>query len=170
MEDVSSDKGVPREISALLTGEQAKLRGTERTVTPFAGMAVLIEHLNRIDLMGALRQHMPVRYLSRSQIDPSTSLVCFLVSVLGGARRFAHASWLRGDKALHAMLGVNRFPTDDTHLQPASSLHDGSCAASVEPLKCCGCRCAMTTTVSIWIQPSWSATESSSRAQRCDRG
>jgi hypothetical protein len=38
-----------------------------------------------------------------------------LLSALGIlAGRFAHAAWLRGDKALHAMLGIDRFPTDDT--------------------------------------------------------
>ena len=30
-----------------------------------------------------------------------------------GARRFAHAALLRGDRALHALLGMKRFPTDD---------------------------------------------------------
>jgi hypothetical protein len=30
------------------------------------------------------------------------------------AKRFAHAGLLRGDRALHALLGVKRFPTDDT--------------------------------------------------------
>ena len=34
--------------------------------------------------------------------------------MLAGARRFAHASLLRGDRALHALLGLERFPTDDT--------------------------------------------------------
>jgi hypothetical protein len=101
MEDFSSDKAVPREISALLSGERLKLRETERAVTPFGGLVVFVEYLNRIDLMGAVRRHMPVRYLSPNQIDPSTTLICFLVSVLAGARRFAHAAWLRGDKALH---------------------------------------------------------------------
>jgi hypothetical protein len=92
MEDFSADKAVPREISALLTGERLKLRETERAVTPFGGLAVFVEYLNRIDLIGALRQHMPVRYLSRNQIDSSTTLICFLVSVLAGARRLAHAA------------------------------------------------------------------------------
>src|SRR5512139_3680725 len=109
MENFSPDKAVPREIRALLSGERLKLRETERAVTPFGGLAVFIEYLNRIDLMDNLRQHMPVRYLSRNQIDPSTTLVCFLISVLAGARRFAHSAWLRGDRALHAVLGVPRF-------------------------------------------------------------
>ena len=105
MENFSADKAVPREIRALLSGERLKLRETERAVTPFGGLAVFIEYLNRIALTGTLRQHMPVRYLSRNQIDPSTTLVCFLISVLAGARRFAHTVWLRGDQALHAMPG-----------------------------------------------------------------
>ena len=33
---------------------------------------------------------------------------------VGRGRRFAHASLLRGDRALHALLGLERFPTDDT--------------------------------------------------------
>ena len=31
-----------------------------------------------------------------------------------GARRFAHAGWLRGDRALQGLLGIDRFPSDDT--------------------------------------------------------
>src|SRR4030095_13500996 len=137
MEDVSLDKAVPREISALLTGERLTLRGTERAVTPFGGMAVFVEYLKRIDLVGALRRHMPVRYLSRNQIDPSTTLVCFLVSVLAGARRFAHAAWLRGDKALQAVLGVDRFPTDDTICNLLRRFTMGNVQRLFEPLKRC---------------------------------
>ena len=111
MEDFSSDKAVPREIRALLTGERLNLRETERAVTPFGGLAVFVAYLNRIDLIGTLRRHMPVRYLSRNQIDPSTTLICFLVSVLAGARRFAHAAWLRGDRRCMlcwALIGFRR--------------------------------------------------------------
>ena len=38
----------------------------------------------------------------------------FLVSVVAGARRFAHTDWLRADKALHALLGIEHFPGTDT--------------------------------------------------------
>jgi hypothetical protein len=135
MEDFSSDKAVPREISALLSGERLKLRETERAVTPFGGLAVFVEYLNRIDLVSALRQHMPVRYRSRNQIDPSTTLICFLVSVLAGARRFAHTAWLRGDKALHAILGIERFPTDDTICNLFRRFTMGNVQRLFEPLK-----------------------------------
>ena len=42
------------------------------------------------------------------------TFTAFLISVLSGARRFAHAGLLRFDKALHCLLGIVRFPTDDT--------------------------------------------------------
>jgi len=33
---------------------------------------------------------------------------------VAGARRFAHTSLLRADVALQALLGISRFPVDDT--------------------------------------------------------
>jgi Transposase DDE domain group 1 len=136
MEENSLDKAVPREISALLSGERLKLRETQRAVTPLGGVVVFVEYLNRIGLTGEFRRHMPVRYRSRNQIDPSITLVCFLVSVLAGARRFAHAAWLRGDKALHAVLGVERFPTDDTICNLFRRFTMGHVQRLFEPLKC----------------------------------
>jgi hypothetical protein len=135
MENFESDKAVLREVGALLTGERLKLRETERAVTPFGGMTVFVEFLNRIGLVDQLRQHMPVQYESPNQIDPSTTLICFLVSVLAGARRFAHAAWLRGDKALHAVLGIERFPTDDTICNLFRRFTMGNVQRLFEPLK-----------------------------------
>ena len=39
-----------------------------------------------------------------------------MLSVIAGAQRFAHANQLRADRALHALLGMSRFPSDDTIL------------------------------------------------------
>jgi len=39
-----------------------------------------------------------------------------MVSVIAGAQRFAHANQLRADRALQALLGLKRFPSDDTIL------------------------------------------------------
>ncbi len=114
MESNATDKPVPREITALLSDERLILRETERAVTPFGGVAVFISFLSKIGFIAALRQHMPIRWKSPNHINPSATFTAFLVSVLVGARRFAHASLLRGDGALHALLGMDRFPTDDT--------------------------------------------------------
>jgi hypothetical protein len=111
---VTTEKSVPREIAALLSSERLILRETKRAVTPFGGVAVFVSFLQKIDLVGQLRRHMPIQWKSPNQIDPTTTFVAFLMTVLVGARRFAHAAVLRGDKALHALLGMKRFPIDDT--------------------------------------------------------
>jgi Transposase DDE domain group 1 len=114
MEPDASDKCVPLEIQALLSKQRLILRETERAVTPLGGLAVFVVFLQKVGFVEKVRQHMPIRWRSPNQIDPTTTFTAFLVAVLAGAKRFAHASWLRGDRALHALLGVSRFPIDDT--------------------------------------------------------
>lgn len=114
MSEPFMDNSVPREITALLSDQRVMLRETQRAVTPFGGLAVFVAYLRRIDLVGVLRRHMPICWLSPNHIDPSATFLAFLMAVLAGAKRFAHANHLRGDRALHALLGLPRFPTDDT--------------------------------------------------------
>src|SRR2546421_9267342 len=109
MELKATDKPVPREITALLSDERLILRETQRAVTPFGGVAVFISFLSKIGFVEALRRYMPIRWKSPNHIDPSATFTAFLISVLVGARRFAHASLLRGDRALHPLLGMDRF-------------------------------------------------------------
>jgi hypothetical protein len=114
MESNATDKPVPREITALLSDERLILRETQRAVTPFGGIAVFISFLGKIGFAEAVQKHMPIRWKSPNHIDPTSTFTAFVMSVLVGARRFAHAGLLRGDRALHALLGIDRFPTDDT--------------------------------------------------------
>src|SRR5438045_1861736 len=114
MESEAADKPVPCAVEALLSGERLILRQTQRAVTPFGGIAVFISFLGKIGFVKAVREHMPIRWRSPNHIDPTATFTAFLLSVLVGARRFAHAGLLRGDRALHALMGLERFPTDDT--------------------------------------------------------
>src|SRR5205823_13027599 len=99
MESNATDKPIPREITALLSDERLILRETQRAVTPFGGIAVFITILDKIGFVEAVRQHMPIVWRSPNHIDPTSTFTAFLVSVLMGARRFAHVSLLRGDRA-----------------------------------------------------------------------
>jgi hypothetical protein len=114
MEPETADNPVPREIKALLSNERLMLRETRRAVTPLGGVAVFVVFLQKLGFVEKIRQHMPIRWRSPNQIDPTVTFTAFLLAVLAGARRFAHTSWLRGDHALHALLGISRFPIDDT--------------------------------------------------------
>ncbi len=104
---------MPREISALLSQERLILRETQRAVTPLGGVAVFVAFLHQLGFVEKLRQHMLIQWKSPNQIDPTTTFTAFLMAVLAGAKRFAHANWLRNDRALHALLGLSRFPTND---------------------------------------------------------
>jgi hypothetical protein len=134
MEHNCSDKPGPRQINTLFTGAGLILRETKREVTAFGGVSVFVAYLRRIDLVGRLRQWMPVRWRSPNHIDPSATFVSFLIAVLVGAKRFAHANWLRGDRALHAILGLQRFPVDDTIRNLFRQFGAGNVQRLFEPL------------------------------------
>lgn len=103
-----------REISAILGKGKVVLRGTDRAVTPYGGLCVVAEYLKKVGYVEEVKQAMPIQLKSPNAIAPVDTYTAFLVTVLAGARRFAHASLLRGDRGLHALLGIKRFPTDDT--------------------------------------------------------
>jgi hypothetical protein len=85
-------------------------------VTPFGGLSVFIEFLGRIGLVEQLASQAPYQPKSGNHYDPGQVLVGFILSVIAGAQRFAHTNQLRADRALHALLGMKRFPSDDTIL------------------------------------------------------
>jgi hypothetical protein len=90
------------------------LRSTARAVTPFGGLVSLLEFFHKIGLGPKLTETMPFSHTSPNSIPPAHTLMAFLCSVVAGASRFAHSEWLRSDKALHSMLGIDRFPGTDT--------------------------------------------------------
>jgi hypothetical protein len=105
---------VHREITSIFGQNKVILRESKRAVTPYGGLAVFIEYLQKIHYSETIQANMPVCLTSPNAIDPSETFTAFLISVLSGARRFAHAGLLRLDKAMHCLLGIARFPTDDT--------------------------------------------------------
>ena len=73
MEANTSDKSVPQEITALLSGERVILRETQRAVTPFRGVAVFNTYLQKIGLVEQVRRHLPVHWTSPNHIEPTTT-------------------------------------------------------------------------------------------------
>ena len=103
-----------REITSIFAQNKVILRETKRVVTPYGGLSVFVEYLRKIGYSETIHAHLPVCLKSPNAIDPTEKFTAFLISVLSGARRFAHAGLLRLDGALHCLLGIVRFPTDDT--------------------------------------------------------
>src|SRR5260370_40170422 len=59
--------------------------------------------------------------------DAAGGFSSLLFSVVAGARRFAHTSLLRADVALQALLGIARFPGDDTIRNLFKRFGQGQC-------------------------------------------
>src|SRR5215469_18119071 len=104
------------EFKPLFGGGKIKLCDTLRAVTPFGGLSVLIEFFGRIGLVEQLQSREFYQPESPNHYQPGQILVGFMLGVIAGARRFAHLNQLRADRALQAMLGLKRFPCDDTIL------------------------------------------------------
>jgi len=103
-------------------------------VTPFGGLASFFAFLERIELPAKLQESMPFVHRSPNSIPPAHTLTAFICSVVVGASRFAHSDWLRSDKALHAMLGLSRFPGTDTIRNFFARFTQGSIEAFWRPL------------------------------------
>lgn len=93
---------------------QGVLRETKRAVTPFGGLAVLVELLRKMGAMEAVGERLPFQYRSNNASRPEHILLAFWLGVVAGARRFSHLQMLRADRALQGLCGVRSFPTDDT--------------------------------------------------------
>jgi hypothetical protein len=103
------------EISSLFGNAKLVLDETPKAISPFGGLASFISFLGQIDFAGQIQGHLPfAEPTSNNAIPLAHSLTAFLMSVVVGARRFAHCEWLRADRVLHALLGLERFPSDDT--------------------------------------------------------
>jgi hypothetical protein len=62
-----------------------------------------------------VQQHLPFdEPTSNNAIPQAHSLTAFLLAVVVGAQHFAHCKGLRADHILPTLLGLERFPSDDT--------------------------------------------------------
>jgi hypothetical protein len=105
---------VRQQITSLWGERKVELRETPRAVTPWGGLVVFVEYLRKIGYVEAVGQHLPFELTSPNAIDPVQTFTAFLVSVVAGARRFAQTGLLRADEVLRRVLGIMRFPCDDT--------------------------------------------------------
>ena len=103
------------EIISLFGEAKLVLDETPKAISPFGGLASFIAFLGQIGFAPAVQRQMPFpEPTSNNAIPLAHCLTAFLMSVVVGAQRFAHCQWLRADHVLHALLGLERFPGDDT--------------------------------------------------------
>lgn len=101
-------------VMPLFGHAKLKLTQTPRAVTPFGGLTSFIAFLHHRGLAAQLQQHLPWVLTSPNAIPLPHTFTAFLIGVLCGARRFAHTEIARANRALHALLGLPRWPGADT--------------------------------------------------------
>jgi hypothetical protein len=103
------------EFSPLFGSAKVVLDETPKAVTPFGGLASFVAFLQEIGFAKEVQKALPFAApTSPNAIPLAHTLTAFMIAVVTGASRFAHTDWLRGDRALHAILGILRFPGTDT--------------------------------------------------------
>ena len=103
------------EITSLFGEAKLVLEETPKAISPFGGLASFISFLGQIGFAREVQQRLPfAEPTSNNAIPLAHALTAFLMAVVVGAQRFAHTEWLRADRVLHALLGLERFPSDDT--------------------------------------------------------
>ncbi len=107
-------KTIPSSFRPVLGSKPVQIRSTPKAIIPFGGLIGPVEFFNRIGLAPKLSETMPLSLRSPNAIPPAHTVMALMISVIAGAKRFAHADWLRFDNDLHAMLGSGRFPGSDT--------------------------------------------------------
>ena len=101
-------------VTPLFGKAKIKLSQTPRAVTPFGGLTSFIGFLDQIGYAQQLQAHLPWQLTSPNAIPLTHTLTAFCIGVITGARRFAHTEMARADRALHALLGLERWPGADT--------------------------------------------------------
>ncbi len=108
-------KAADAAFTPMFGGAELVLSETPKAVTPFGGLSGFVALLRQIGLGARVMRAMPFPApTSPNAIPLAHTFTAFLFAVVTGASRFAHADWLRGDRAWHAMPGFRRFPGDDT--------------------------------------------------------
>jgi len=113
--DPAPHKTTRTEITSLFGDAKLVLDETPKAISPFGGLASFISFLGQIGFAPEVQRRMPFpEPTSNNAIPLAHCLTAFLMSAVAGAQRFAHCGWLRADRVLHTMLGLTRFPSDDT--------------------------------------------------------
>ena len=103
------------EFTPLFGSAKIVLEETPKAVTPFGGLTSFVAFLQQIGFALEVQKALPFAApTSPNAIPLAHTLTAFMIAVVTGASRFAHTDWLRGDRALHAVLGILRFPGTDT--------------------------------------------------------
>lgn len=88
---------------------------TDRKVTPFGGMRLMKDLLDKLKIREYLKELDLPKKGSNRAYEAYEIIEGFWLSIWTGASRFIHADWLRYDKVLQEIFGFKRMPSQSTY-------------------------------------------------------
>ena len=96
------------------TGASLEVRYTDKPVSGWGGLVAVVKYMERLGVREWLKVGLADGRTSPNQIPVVDIAMGFMMAVLSGARRFAHAERLRADEVVRGILGVRRMPSSMT--------------------------------------------------------
>jgi len=94
---------------------ELQIRYSEKSVSPWGGMRLLKEFIDRSGIFAKLEELDLPRPGSNAGYSPVEILQGFWLGLFVGASRYVHLEWLRGDETLKEIFGLRRFPSQSTY-------------------------------------------------------
>lgn len=94
---------------------ELKIEYSDKKVTPFGGMKLLKDFIDKTTIYDDLRSVNLPYPNSNAGYDPVDIIKGFWLSIFTGASRFIHADWLRYDTTLQEIFGFKRLPSLATY-------------------------------------------------------
>lgn len=91
--------------------ERLEVAYTDKPVSGWGGLVAMVRFFDKRGVRELLGRALPDGRTSPNQIPVIDLVLSFPISVLTGARRFAHVERLRADEAVRGILGVKRLPS-----------------------------------------------------------
>jgi hypothetical protein len=91
--------------------ERLEIAYTDRPVSGWGGLVAMVRFFDKRGVRELLGRALPDGRTSPNQIPVVDMVLSFLISVLTGARRFAHVERIRADETVRGILGVERVPS-----------------------------------------------------------
>ena len=94
---------------------ELKIEYSDKKVTPFGGMKLLKDFIDKTDVIDNLKSvNLPVGFSNRAY-DPIDIVQGFRLAIFTGASRYIHADWLRYDTTLQSIFEINKLPSQSTY-------------------------------------------------------
>ena len=94
---------------------ELKIEYSDKKVTPFGGMKLLKNFIDKTDVISDLQSVDLPQGGSNRAYDPIDIIQGFWLAIFTGASRYIHADWIRYDTTLQSIFEIKRLPSQSTY-------------------------------------------------------